>query len=243
MLAFCTQVIVRRDSLWAGAVGMLNEHSRFGLTLHAMVNLPKLFAGGHGFWAPGYPITVSFLNGSPTVQASVRSIASQWSAKTKVKLVFVDGDFADIRIEFGSANLSSVGTAARDVPYGKPTMTLVTGLAGEEFRGIVLHEFGHVLGLVHEHQTPAATQIIQWKEEKVYDYYLRNHGWSAPMVESQVLNYYKLDRTQYTAFDTASIMIYSIPEGLTHDGLMVRQTTQLSRTDIDFVTKMYRWPL
>ena len=37
----------------------------------------------------------------------------------------------------------------------------------DEYRRVVLHEFGHALGLAHEHQSPGVA--IPWNEQKVYD--------------------------------------------------------------------------
>lgn len=38
-----------------------------------------------------------------------------------------------------------------------------------EFSRTIIYEFGHALGLHHEHQSPTAN--IQWNKEKVYEYY------------------------------------------------------------------------
>ena len=35
----------------------------------------------------------------------------------------------------------------------------------DELRSVVLHEFGHALGAVHEHESPYAS--IPWNKEKV----------------------------------------------------------------------------
>lgn len=32
-------------------------------------------------------------------------------------------------------------------------------------RGVILHEFGHVLGLMHEHQNPAMAGVLTLKED------------------------------------------------------------------------------
>jgi len=38
-----------------------------------------------------------------------------------------------------------------------------------EFSRTVIHEFGHALGMIHEHQHPLAA--IPWDKDKVYTYY------------------------------------------------------------------------
>ena len=55
---------------------------------------------------------------------------------------------------------SYVGTDCRDIPLNEPTMNL-----GFLDGGTAAHEFGHAIGLAHEHQNPAGG--IQWNEEVV----------------------------------------------------------------------------
>ncbi len=38
----------------------------------------------------------------------------------------------------------------------------------DEYRRVVLHEFGHALGGIHEHQSPASG-VIPWDKPKVYE--------------------------------------------------------------------------
>ena len=45
----------------------------------------------------------------------------------------------------------------------------------EEFARSILHEFGHALGMLHEHQSPA--NGIPWDETKLYDYYRAHYDW------------------------------------------------------------------
>src|SRR5262249_48337201 len=76
-------------------------------------------------------------------------------------------------------------------------------------RRVVLHEFGHALGLQHEHRNPAAG--IKWNVKAVKEYYAKTQGWSEKEIEENVLNPLKADRSNYTAFDSKSIMVYAIP--------------------------------
>ena len=43
---------------------------------------------------------------------------------------------------------------------------LTAATPDEEYSRVVVHEFGHALGCIHEHQSPAAT--FQWNKEAVY---------------------------------------------------------------------------
>ena len=56
---------------------------------------------------------------------------------------------------------SRIGTDATKVPLMSCTMNL-----GFVDRATVLHEFGHALGLIHEHQSPF-NDDFRWNWEKV----------------------------------------------------------------------------
>ena len=90
----------------------------------------------------------------------------------------------------------------------------------EEYRRVVTHEFGHALGLIHEHQNPAAG--INWNKPAVYSYYEGPpNNWTPVAGRRQLFQTYDKDQTQYTQTDPQSIMMYPIDPGLTTDGLVV----------------------
>ena len=79
-----------------------------------------------------------------------------------------------VRIAFlpGQGSWSGVGTDALDesaFPKTDPTMNF--GWLEDEtdatgYERVVVHEFGHALGCVHEHQSP--NEKLQWNVPKVY---------------------------------------------------------------------------
>lgn len=83
----------------------------------------------------------------------------------------------------------------------------------EQIRGTTLHEFGHTLDFVHEHQSPAAT--IEWDEAAVVrDNKHRtrkaiDHNLLVPVPERQVT---------YSRFDPESIMMYPVKSSWTKNG-------------------------
>ena len=105
-----------------------------------------------------------------------------------------------------------------------------------EFNRVVLHEFGHALGMIHEHQNPIGNPI-KWNKDSVYAYYVGNNIFTKEQVDEFV---FALDyQANGTSFDKESIMLYAIPPSFTTDGFSVPWNTQLSKTDKAFIKKRY----
>ena len=100
--------------------------------------------------------------------------------------------------------------------------------AEEELRSVVLHEFGHALGLIHEHQNPVAG--IYWNREAV----IRElsgppNSWSVEEIEFNVLNPADRPRTSTRPRWTRhSIMMYPIPASWTKNGFSAGFNSDLS---------------
>jgi len=82
-------------------------------------------------------------------------------------------------------------------------------------QGTILHEFGHAMGMFHEHQNPSPNNPIQWDKAAVYAFYVDKQHWKKDSVDSQILNRRNKAKSLYTAWDTKSIMNYNIKMGLT----------------------------
>lgn len=104
----------------------------------------------------------------------------------------------------------------------------------EEFSRVIVHEFGHALGCIHEHQSPAGG--IKWNKQAVYDHY---KDWAPSKVDLNIFQLYSKTTTQFSEFDVKSIMLYSIPAELTTDGFSTPWNTELSETDIAFINQTY----
>lgn len=191
-------------------------------------------------WQNGRTITCTFLDGDPAVQQKVASIAKEWEKFANIKLQFVNDRNADIRISFRQqGSWSYLGTDNLTIPKNQPTMNygwLQPNSTIETYTSVVLHEFGHALGCIHEHQNPGGS--IQWNKEAAYQYYGRS-GWSRQMVDQQVFQKYSQDITQFTQLDARSIMMYPVPKQLTLDGFEAGFNTALSETDKQFIAQMY----
>ena len=194
-------------------------------------------------WQSGDIIQATFLDGEPSVQQSVKAVALTWLNYANLDLYFADGaDDADIRISFREpGSWSHVGTVCHRRPVTEPTMNLgwlTPDSPADEINRVVLHEFGHALGCIHEHQNPAGG--IRWNKQAVYDYYTGPPNcWSKDDVDRNLFEVYNQDLTVYTRFDPASIMIYPIDPWMTLNGFKVGWNTELSPTDQDFMREIY----
>jgi hypothetical protein len=196
-------------------------------------------------WKPGRTLKVCFLDGEPAVRKKIADTAKQWMDYANIILQFVDGTVGDIRISLKETGYwSAVGTDAlveQYFPKTKPTMNYEAfsmATPDEEYSRVVLHEFGHALGCIHEHSSPAAG--IQWNKEVVY----RELGgppnnWDKSTVDHNVFEVYSKTVTQFTEFDPKSIMLYSFPKRWTLNNMEFNTNSALSDTDKKFIASRY----
>ena len=194
------------------------------------------------YWPNGRTLKVGFIGGSETVRSRVRKYAQEWSQVANIQFIFVEKGQTDLRVGFntGLGTWSLIGTDASQMPQHKPTINFGwfnKPQAEADYRATILHEFGHALGLLHEHQHPQGG--IPWDKAKLYSFYQRTQGWDQAMVDQQVLGNYKSGKTQYSRYDPYSIMHYPIPNTLTVGDFEVGMNMNLSPTDRAFVAKVY----
>lgn len=194
-------------------------------------------------WENGRTLRCRFVDGLPEVQTKVAAIAKEWEAYANLKLEFVTSGAADIRIGFGERGFSwsTVGTDAHTVPSNETTMNfgwLEPSTEMREYQRVVRHEFGHALGMIHEHQNPAAQGQIPWDKPKVYAYYAQQ-GWNKDDVDFNIFQVYSEDSTNHSAFDKTSIMEYAIPDSLTIGSYAIGWNTEFSPLDMEYMRRQY----
>jgi serralysin len=206
-------------------------------------NEPGLEAFGDitRYWSRGRVLHVAFGGGSLQAHEAVKRYASEWSRYANIRFDFSSPAPHDIRISFQSPGCwSYIGTDANLVPAAQPTMNFdPLEFFNDEKRiaGVILHEFGHALGLLHEHQSPASG--MQWNKEAVLAD-CQKWGWSADVIRHNILHQYQAGtKTQFTRFDPKSIMVYPIPPHWTTNGYFVNANVELSQTDRDFIGQVY----
>ncbi|PRS59931.1 matrixin family metalloprotease [Bacillus pumilus] len=191
-------------------------------------------------WSNGRILRVRFLDGEPFVHKKVKEYANQWSRYANIKFQFGNDPNAEIRISFKQKGYwSYLGTDNLSIPQNRATMNFEgfsINTKEEEFSRVVLHEFGHCIGLAHEQSSPGAD--IPWDKDAVYDYYAKR-GWPRQMVDHNVLSKLDPNEVVYTTHDKLSIMQYPVPEELTIGDYKIGWNTTLSNTDKQFISKMY----
>lgn len=193
-------------------------------------------------WPNGSHLKVGFMDDDYGLKSKVMSKASQWSNYANITFSESSAADADIRISFrGSGYWSVIGTAAKRVPKNEQTMNLQfwSGVPDNEVQRVTLHEFGHALGLLHEHESPLAQ--IPWDKDAVYKYYTGPPNcWSHSEVDSQVLQREKPGPDlAMTAFDKNSIMCYPVSDDLTVGHYEIGWNKELSDTDKTFIAQIY----
>jgi hypothetical protein len=199
-------------------------------------------------WTPGQNITVGFYKNqtTETVINKVKQYAQEWTQFVNIRFTFIDEvNQAMIRVGFKKDNTSwaNIGRYALVVSQNEPTVNfgwLTDTTSEKEFKRVVRHEFGHVLGFIHEHQSPNAG--INWKKDSVYAYYGRTQGWSRQQIDNNVFTKLSSVLTNSSAYDKSSIMHYPIPASITTDGFSVDWNTEFSATDKTFAAQAYATP-
>lgn len=198
-------------------------------------------ADSRRLWPKGSILRVRFLEGDPAVHKRIQPIVEQWSQVANIKFQFGNDPKSEIRISFdprsGSWSYLGVDSVLPQL-MGKPSLNLgwlKPTTAQTEYNRVVLHEFGHALGLIHEHLSPAVT--IPWDEAKVIAYYKRTQGWSEAYIRFNVLTKTPVDK--YTRFDPKSIMLYAVDKSLTTNGFSTGWNTELSELDKSFIAQCY----
>ncbi|PIB42429.1 hypothetical protein AOA59_20435 [Pseudomonas sp. 2822-15] len=163
-------------------------------------------------WPQNSTITIAFMDTSPAHRAIIQKhIEKNYAPLINLKLKFVEGTQGDIRISTSAdiaGDWSIVGTGALSEPANEPTMHLDPHKAEDIFKMNILHEFGHALGLRHEHKHPDRT--LDFNLPRLYELYKKKFNLDTIDVHEQILEKLKPADIIASDYDPKSIMHYNL---------------------------------
>jgi hypothetical protein len=221
-----------------GTLPQLNAFDPVSTLRMALINQKK--------WENGYTLRCRFLDGDAFQQKKVQEKARIWCNYANIKITFGSDPDAEVRISFSAdpGSWSAVGTdclVTTYFPKFQPTMNfgwLRDDTADTEYERVVVHEFGHALGCIHEHQSP--DENLQWNVDAVYKSFSGPPNfWKKADIDQNILQKYSPNGITASKFDEKSIMLYQFPASLfkNHKGTPLNQ--HLSDLDKQMIQEMY----
>ncbi|MBL7764566.1 MAG: hypothetical protein JNJ58_00600 [Chitinophagaceae bacterium] len=182
---------------------------------------------------------VRFLDGDPVIQEKVKQAAGEWENYCGKHFSYEHTARPDITISFRQpGSWSKIGKASRECSPSMNLGWLTLATPAQDLKQIVLHEFGHALGLIHEHQNPD-NNPIHWNKEITYAYYQKTQGWSREKTDKNLFQTYDETLMNGGSFDPKSIMLYAIPKSLTTDSFSTTWNHELSDEDKKIIGILY----
>lgn len=210
----------------------------------------KAYGDTRLFWPKNKKtLKIKFLNGKPKLQQRIKDAAAGWLPHISLTFDYnvAEQEAGDIRIDTSIKDYhrSYVGREAENLAVkdqaGNWLPTMWVGVAHnseQDLRRVVLHEFGHALGLKHEHQHP--TNSIPWDEPAVLKRYAKLGGdWAKP----DFVRYWVIRREPSSnhigTYDPLSIMHYAVPASDTGGKWSTTWSYNLSTYDTTFIAQRY----
>ena len=209
-------------------------------------------------WDNHKRLTVKFLDGDDAVHNLVKTYVKEWEACTSLEFDFDHSDQnVDIHISFyddaecktlniDPGHWSYVGTDCSGIEQDEPTMNLdiksymrnpTMPENSTEMKAVILHEFGHAMGFIHEHLRKEWVEKLDAK--KVLENYRQSQGWDDEKIENNVLKPLEVDPESSSEFDTKSIMMYSFSKDEDGAPFDVKENVELSELDKEWAARIY----
>jgi len=207
-----------------------------------VVSIPSI----PNLWPNDTTLSVRFLDGDPKLIERVKPYISEWTRHANVKFVFVEADDADVRVSFKprpgfnseGSSYAFLGTESRGEPPEVPTVILgelSANVTEEDIAAVVLHAFGHVLGLIDEQRNPNAK--IAWDAALVIredSAAINGVPTGDPFPKVSSVKY-----ATYRRFDPDSVMMEPFPPRWAFYKFSGKRNSRLSASDKEFIAKLY----
>ncbi|NVZ49262.1 peptidase M12A astacin [Pseudomonas sp. B6002] len=228
---------------------MINNLSRYAYNdpalIQAQIAEPTLIRHARGIastqylWPQGSTLNISIFDMPEKAIEYIKKNINLWQPYTNLKFNFINTRDGDIRIsgkDDGSGNWSAIGTEAKLKPLHEPTMHIDLLQTADMLNHTIRHEFGHALGLLHEHQHP--DNEIQWDKEKLYEE-SGKLGHTRQDTDENFLNPPDSKTTITSTYDSRSVMHYKVPAEVTSNGVAVAFNEDISEGDKQFIALLY----
>lgn len=236
------------------------QKDKFNNVTKSLIGFGQVSEGilrGAKLWPKNSAVKVCFFGGPKNVRTKIAAIASGWGqGDSPVKIDFGDptnpricnGKYAQIRVGYtfrgywslvGQDSITLSGQDEQSMNLARFDMVPPND---QEFQRVVLHEFGHALGFMHEHQDGTCESEFKWDE--IYKYLAGNPNyWTREKVDfnMRTVPYYRGD--VIGPFNSESIMLYSFPQSFYKGGAENKcyapGNTQLSNGDLELLKTAY----
>ena len=178
-------------------------------------------------WEVEEDLTLCFMDGAIDTQEFFLQVVKDW--ENAAPGLTIDGtvngaprncadEVTELRISFNQeGNWSYVGTDAEKIPAKEATLNIgtltgpLTNRLRKRTRGSILHEFGHALGLKHEHQHPDSNCEAQLDWPTVYSAFEAFEvPWNKQKVDANIRPIIAKE-IELTPYDRSSVMHYALP--------------------------------
>ena len=178
------------------------------------------------FYKPGSTLKIQIIGSAQFISGVKNVLVTHAQPFINLKFQFVDSG-GDVTID----NNYSGGGVARCLGCQKPSISISSAA-----QGLVLHEFGHALGMQHEMKNPNIK--LTWIESVL----IQSYG-GAAFVKSQITSTVNPSTVNALAFDKNSVMIYNLPANTNKEGVDMRPSNVYTDIDKQWLVMTYGPPV
>lgn len=195
-------------------------------------------------WATGKTLNVVFLDGTPELHNMVAKYANEWSLYANLDFKYYvsekalpNWEKAHIKITFkATGNNSAVGT---DSNYSSKHSMSLSNLSDQNYinRYYVIHEFGHAIGLHHEHQN--VNRTFELNEAKAIEHCKQSFAMDAQQCRMHIFDFKSGKGITSSKYDPTSIMHYGLHQDMLKYNVKIPSSYNFSLLDKIEIAKLY----